>query len=263
MSPSRRCCFIGTSVVFLLILAGFLLFSLEVRAPPTNVIPVARAQAVQVPQEYDRDITKGKAKINGSDFDRASIYPAPTVYLEDESTPVTQTTPSATTHTSMPYEGMIGLRKGCSSTSSGSSYELSSTRVSPAPSAKGAQLLVMALTYAGSSGPTHCRGNLIAKFMFSDSIPTYRNGTCVTLPTMARCGVFLASKEAGCQVNLFDSDGCLNKTTTYLNTVVFMPEERPVGAYWKSMWIRCGVEASEAKILDPSLLEGLLKDSRD
>jgi len=52
---------------------------------------------------------------------------------------------------------------------------------------------------------------------------------------------------------------CYNTTRTYVNTVVFMPEERPVGALWSSMWVKCGVEVPEAKMLDPSVLGDKLK----
>lgn len=76
---------------------------------------------------------------------------------------------------------------------------------------------------------------------------------------MARCGVFFAGKDDHCEAQLFNAAQCLNTTQTYVNTVVFMPEERTVGAYWRSMWVRCGVEAPDAKLLDPSLLSGLLK----
>lgn len=44
-----------------------------------------------------------------------------------------------------------------------------------------------------------------------------------------------------------------------MNTVVFMPEERAVGALWRSMFVRCGVEAKEVGMLDPAILGGLLK----
>lgn len=52
---------------------------------------------------------------------------------------------------------------------------------------------------------------------------------------------------------------CLNTTKTYVNTVVFMPEERPVGALWRSMYVKCGVEVPEAKMLDPGILGDKLK----
>ena len=52
---------------------------------------------------------------------------------------------------------------------------------------------------------------------------------------------------------------CFNTTSTYVNTVVFMPEERTVGAKWMSMYVKCGVDAPEVGPLDPALLSGLLK----
>jgi hypothetical protein len=49
---------------------------------------------------------------------------------------------------------------------------------------------------------------------------------------------------------------------TYVNTVVFMPEERPVGALWNSMWVKCGVETPEASLIDPAILGGLIKPGK-
>lgn len=38
-----------------------------------------------------------------------------------------------------------------------------------------------------------------------------------------------------------------------MNTVVFMPELRPVGALWRSMEVRCGIEVKEVAPIDPSV----------
>lgn len=46
---------------------------------------------------------------------------------------------------------------------------------------------------------------------------------------------------------------CLNTTRTYVNTVVFMPEERPVRALW-SILVQCGVEVPDASLIDPGIL---------
>jgi hypothetical protein len=70
--------------------------------------------------------------------------------------------------------------------------------------------------------------------------------------------VFYASKGDNCEAQLFNMAGCMNTTQSFVNTVVFMPEERPVGAYWNSMWVKCGVDAPEAGLIDPSMLGGLL-----
>lgn len=56
--------------------------------------------------------------------------------------------------------------------------------------------------------------------------------------------MFMANKEDGCEAKLFNDVGCPegNQTASYVNTVVFMPEQRAVGGMWKSISIRCGVE---------------------
>jgi hypothetical protein len=259
MAVARRILIIATSVFLLFILVLSLLTSLKVRAPPRKIIQVSIAQAQKLEQS-DRDLTKGKAKINGSGFDRASIYPAPTVYLSDEPTQLSEPTSviSLEVRTSSSVEeeeGMIGPtithQESLTSVDGGYTEPKSTSHLTPsvqpsaAPPNPSSQLPIIALIYTSSSGPKHCRGNLIQKLELPDSAPStpvYKNGTCVSLPAMARCGVFFAGKEAGCQADLFNEEGCVNHTTTYVNTVVFMPEERAVGAYWRSMWVRCGIE---------------------
>ncbi|KAF2279715.1 uncharacterized protein EI97DRAFT_184761 [Westerdykella ornata] len=273
MGLSRRVLVIVTSVLLLFVVAISLVAAIEVRSSPRKIIPILQVQAQQAGKS-DRESVKGKAKINGSDFDRADIYPAPTVYLTAEPTPV-PTTPLMTTSifwsSINDEDGMIGRSKTAPLPSTSVVGKPSSRVKSSLPSAPtglpGAsppptnpQLPIVAMTYTGSSGPQHCRGELIARVDFPLPPSAYKNGTCINLPAMARCGVFFAYKEAGCEADLFNADDCLKTTTTYVNTVVFMPEERSVGAYWKSMKIRCGVEAPEAKLLDPALLEGLVKN---
>ncbi|EMD88636.1 hypothetical protein COCHEDRAFT_1226790 [Bipolaris maydis C5] len=130
----------------------------------------------------------------------------------------------------------------------------------PKPAAPPApQIPILALTYSGSGGPKHCRGKLLKKSYFPPPLERWKNGTCINLPSEARCGVFFSNKGDNCEAALFNEGDCLNTTSTYINTVVFMPEERAVGALWKSMWVRCGVEVPETKMLDPSILGGALK----
>ncbi|KAF2472401.1 uncharacterized protein BDR25DRAFT_324312 [Lindgomyces ingoldianus] len=130
--------------------------------------------------------------------------------------------------------------------------------IPPIPSPAGPQFPILALSYTGSGGPKHCRGELIHELRIPPPASAHKNGSCVDLPTMARCGVFFAGKDDNCEAELFNMPGCLNTTRSYVNTVVFMPEERVVGALWKSMWVRCGIDAPEAGLLDPSVLGDLL-----
>jgi hypothetical protein len=276
MGHSRRIAVVATSIFLFLLLAISLATSLklEARVPPPKLIKISLAQAQRM-EQADRDLMKGKAKINGSDFDRASIFPAPTVYLTAEATPariptMTTTVPFGQAPTSSIDEGdgMIGLSKTSQPSPTGddpASIPATSAAiepVSPTSALPSNQLPILALTYTGASGPKHCRGDLIQKLSLAPPGTAHKNGTCVSLPSMARCGVFFADKEAGCQADLFESEGCENTTMSYVNTVVFLPEERSVGAYWKSMWVKCGVEAPEAKLLDPGLLGGLVKGQK-
>jgi hypothetical protein len=93
---------------------------------------------------------------------------------------------------------------------------------------------------------------------FARPAEQWKNGSCINLPSDARCGIFYSEKGDNCEAQLFNEAGCYNTTTTYVNTVVFIPEERPVGAMWRSMFVKCGVDVPEAKMLDPAILGGAL-----
>lgn len=265
MSLPRRIVIIASSIFLLFIVVISLTTALEARAPARTLTQISLAHAQKL-EQIGTDVVNEKAKINGSAFDRASIVPPPTVYLTPD--PTSASTTSVRTTTSVDEEnGMIGESPtlNLSATSVGDGHIAPDVTLMPEESPgpvphppPAPQLPIIALSYTGSSGPKHCRGNLIQKLAFTSPASDYKHGTCVDLPDMARCGVFFAGKEAGCEADLFNMAGCLNSTSTYVNTVVFMPEERAVGAYWRSMRVRCGVEAPEASLLDSNLLSGLL-----
>ncbi|KAH7127197.1 hypothetical protein B0J11DRAFT_527440 [Dendryphion nanum] len=265
MGVSPRIVVIATSIFVLLILAISLATSLEVRAPPPKIVQIQIAQAAKIGQS-DHEI-QAKGRINDTDFDRADIlsgistvspgHPS-TVYVSLAPTTKTTTddqgmigvTPTPKPSPSSADEGWIGSRPPASQ------KPIPSPQPMPVP---GPQVPILALSYSGAGGPKHCRGELVQKLAVPRPAAAWKNGTCVDLPTMARCGVFYAGKDDNCEAQLFNTESCHNNTETFVNTVVFMPEERTVGAYWKSMWIRCGIDAPDAKLLDPSLLSGLLK----
>jgi hypothetical protein len=267
MSLSRRLIILASSVLLLFVLALSLATSIEVRAPPHKIIQISLAQEAKVGQS-DREIT-AKGRINDTDFDRADILNGTmTISRHPETIHISldaSRTPIPTA--SIDGEGMIGETKTSqpvqTSNDEGfigqpsSSITPSPTLAPPPPPAL--QVPILALSYAGSGGPKHCRGDLLQKLSLPPPPTTNTTGTCIDLPSAARCGVFFAGKEAACEADLFNMEGCVNTTSSYVNTVVFMPEERTVGAYWRSMMVRCGVEAPEASLLDPSLLSGLLK----
>lgn len=203
--------------------------------------------------------------MNGSAIDRADILSGTATVAAD------QTTRLVLSVTAQPIvasdEGMLGalptVLPSPSSVDEGfvgnivaSSVPKPSMRPPPPPAP---QVPIVAMSYAGDGGPKHCRGRLLQKYSLPRPASRWRNGTCVNLPTHASCGVFYSAKGDNCEAQLFTMENCYNTTETYINTVVFMPEERPVGAMWMSMYIRCGIDVPEPVMLDPSILGGALK----
>lgn len=249
MAIPRRLILLLTATFLLLLVAMLLATAVEIRAPPPKMIAVTLAQAAKY-SESEREIS-AKALLNGTDFDRGDILNgttvAPTVY-----------TPTMT----RTDEGMIGDQETPVPTSSVDEGYIepdpTSHPVAPPTPQTGARIPILALSYSGSGGPKHCRGNLLQKMYFARPAEQWKTGSCVNLPSDARCGVFYSEKGDNCEAQLFNEANCYNTTTTYVNTIVFMPEERPVGAMWKSMFVKCGVDVPEAKMLDPAILGGAL-----
>ena len=263
MGIPRRLTLILSSIFVLLILAISLATSLQARAPPHKLLQISLAQAANV-ENADRDPNAAAgSKINDTDFDRADILSGTsTIYPHQASVQITlNLEPTSTMNAG---EGLIGETPSPRPTPMTIDEGIigpkpTSTLFPPTPSQPATPAtLIIALTYSGSGGPKHCRGSIVGKLSIPDS-SAWKNGSCVNLPSMARCGVFFAGKEDGCEAQLFNMPSCLNETKTYVNTVVFMPEERPVGALWRSMFVRCGVVAPEARILDPALLGGVVR----
>jgi hypothetical protein len=240
MSIPRRILFIASSVFLLLFIAISLATAITPLQLP-RIIQISVAQAARVGDGF-----AGKALLNGTGFDRGDV-------LSGTSTISGVTAvPTAMTET---LEGMIGMTPTPQSSASWSAEGVLGPRPTPTPSA----VPIVALTYSGSGGPKHCRGKLLQKNLFPPPIDKWKNGTCINLPSEARCGLFFSNKGDNCEAQLFNEADCYNTTRTYVNTVVFMPEERAVGALWSSMFVRCGVDVPEAKMLDPSILGGALK----
>ncbi|KAF2117092.1 hypothetical protein BDV96DRAFT_644525 [Lophiotrema nucula] len=224
------------------------------------MVQIVKAQAAKFEQSH-RGAEGAGGKINGTDFHRGDIIdgsstlsngPAQTIALTAE--------PKPTNPTTMP-EGFIGAIPTSSPTTNDEGYigpmETPQSSAIPVPPT-GPQFPIFALSYDGSGGPKHCRGELVQKLNLPPPASAWKNGTCIDLPKMARCGVFFAGKDDHCEAQLFNMESCLNTTQSFVNTVVFMPEERTVGAYWRSMYVKCGVEAPVAGLLDPSVLGDLL-----
>lgn len=134
----------------------------------------------------------------------------------------------------------------------------------------GPNLPITATIFSGVPGPSTCRGRVILQLNLPPPPPhsssssetttttTPTKETCYSLPQPAGCGNFLASKDAGCEVRLFSERDC----KVYVNTAVFIPEDRAVGGVWRSLAVRCGVPAPDPEALGPPPLVGLMKTGR-
>ncbi|KAL6709801.1 hypothetical protein ACN47E_000586 [Coniothyrium glycines] len=255
MAAARRLLLITSSVLLLLLIALSLATAIELRTPPQKFIQITVAQAAKL--RLSHDAVGAKAKLNGTGFDRGDVWHGTSLISGATALPtmVTATqegligfTPSAPASASWSAEGVLG--------------PVATPTASRAPAPRpppAAQMPIVALSYAGSGGPKHCRGALVQQKVFAPPLDDWKNGTCINLPSEARCGVFFAGKNDNCEAHLFNMANCYNTSRTYVNTVVFMPEERPVGALWSSMFVRCGVAVPDVKMLDPSILGGALK----
>ncbi|KAJ4371747.1 hypothetical protein N0V86_008300 [Didymella sp. IMI 355093] len=249
MAISRRLVLLLAATFLLLLVAMLLATAIEIRAPPPKLRAVTLAQAAKY-GESEREIL-AKALLNGTDFDRGDILNGTTIAPAVHTPTLTRTD-----------EGMIGDQETPAPTPSADegyidSYPTSRPVAQPTPQSN-AQIPILALSYSGSGGPKHCRGSLLQKMSFARPAAQWKAGSCINLPSDARCGVFYSEKGDNCEAQLFNEADCYNTTTTYVNTVVFMPEERPVGALWRSMFVKCGIDVPEAKMLDPAILGGAL-----
>ncbi|KAF2624504.1 hypothetical protein BU25DRAFT_476192 [Macroventuria anomochaeta] len=250
MAIPRRLILLLTATFLLLLIAMLLAIAIEIRAPPPKMMAVTLAQAAKY-GESERELAE-KALLNGTDFDRGDILNGTTI-----------APPAYTPTMTVTDEGMIGDQEAPVPTSSAAdegyiqpdSTSLPAAKPTPQPVA---QIPILALSYSGSGGPKHCRGSLLQKMSFARPAAQWKNGSCINLPSDARCGVFYSEKGDNCEAQLFNEADCYNTTATYVNTVVFMPEERPVGTLWRSMFVKCGVHVPEATMLDPAILGGAL-----
>jgi hypothetical protein len=119
--------------------------------------------------------------------------------------------------------------------------------------------------FSGVPGPSRCRGSVLLSLALppppppppspsdDDSSGSQTAETCYNLARPAGCGNFVASKGAGCEARLFSEPGC----RLYVNTAVFIPEERAVGGVWRSLGVRCGIPPPDPETLGAPPLAGL------
>ncbi|KAH8899869.1 hypothetical protein GQ53DRAFT_758018 [Thozetella sp. PMI_491] len=106
----------------------------------------------------------------------------------------------------------------------------------PAAANTATSLPISATIFAGVPGPKRCRGGVMVKMDLPPPNGVQTVEQCYNLPGVAGCGNFVANKGDGCEVRLFAEPAC----KVYMNTAVFMPEERAVGGQWRSFAIVCG-----------------------
>ncbi|KAK0644557.1 hypothetical protein B0T16DRAFT_331990 [Cercophora newfieldiana] len=125
-------------------------------------------------------------------------------------------------------------------------------------------LPITATIFAGVPGPYHCRGSVMLKLdippppLSADGTPTLTAPQCVDMPSPAGCANFVANKADGCEARLFAEPKC----RMYMNTAVFIPEERAFGGLWRSLEVRCGIPPPDPETLGQVPFADLLKGAK-
>ncbi|KAK0707642.1 hypothetical protein B0H67DRAFT_602930 [Lasiosphaeris hirsuta] len=126
-------------------------------------------------------------------------------------------------------------------------------------------LPIRATVFTGTPGPRHCRGGVMVQLDLPPPPPATANpqermteAKCYNMPETAGCANFVANKGDGCEARLFAEPGC----RLYMNTAVFVPEERAVGGLWRSMAVQCGIPEPDPDTLGSPPLAGLLRSAK-
>ncbi|WQF82187.1 hypothetical protein CDEST_07201 [Colletotrichum destructivum] len=114
--------------------------------------------------------------------------------------------------------------------------------------------------FPSAPGVKTCRGSPFVDMALpadASRQPTFttRDGQCYNLPGTAQCGIFAGNKADGCEARLFRGERC----TAFSNVAVFQDELRPVGGFFASMSIKCGIVPVEPKPLSLGALGGKLQ----
>lgn len=117
---------------------------------------------------------------------------------------------------------------------------------------------IRATFFSGSEGPKSCRGHAIALVDLpkpqGPAVPTTKQ--CYNFPgeQTSGCALFMANKIDGCQASVYAETNC----RVYMNTMAFMPEQRPVGGHWRSFAVQCGIpEPDPATLGKPPMMDQL------
>ncbi|WYZ36937.1 hypothetical protein EsH8_II_000443 [Colletotrichum jinshuiense] len=114
--------------------------------------------------------------------------------------------------------------------------------------------------FASSPGVKACRGGSFARLELpknasTDPLFTTAAGQCYALSDTAQCGIFMGNKADGCEARLYRGERC----TAFSNLAVFQEEMRPVGGFFSSISIKCGVVPIEPKPLSLGGLGGKMQ----
>ena len=134
--------------------------------------------------------------------------------------------------------------------------------ISPSPDTNTTNtgLPITATVFKGVPGPNSCRGRVMTTL----NIPPPPAGAgrtgarCYNLPEPAGCGNFVANKDDGCEARLFGEPNC----SVFVNTAVFVPEDRDVGGIWRSFSVECGIPTPDPDSLGAPPLQGLLANAK-
>ncbi|KAK1767924.1 hypothetical protein QBC33DRAFT_62083 [Phialemonium atrogriseum] len=133
---------------------------------------------------------------------------------------------------------------------------------SPETNSTATHLPITATIFSGVPGPNHCRGRITAALTLPPPVSGGgRTGArCYDLPGRAGagCAYFVANKGDGCEARLFAEPGC----AAYVNTAVFVPEERIVGGLWRSLSVECGIPTPDPASLGAPPLADLLEGAK-
>ncbi|GKT44642.1 uncharacterized protein ColSpa_04823 [Colletotrichum spaethianum] len=114
--------------------------------------------------------------------------------------------------------------------------------------------------FPSSPGVKTCRGSSFVNMALpsnasTEPVFTTKDGQCYNLPGTAQCGIFMGNKADGCEAKLFRGERC----TAFSNVAVFQDELRPVGGFFASISIKCGIVPVEPKPLSLGGLGGKMQ----
>ncbi|KAK3682262.1 hypothetical protein B0T22DRAFT_279660 [Podospora appendiculata] len=118
-------------------------------------------------------------------------------------------------------------------------------------------LPIRATIFSGSPGPKSCRGSVLLAVDVPPPNGELTTALCYNMPAPAGCGNFVANKDDGCEARLFAEPNCV----LYMNTAVFIPENRAVGGAWRSVSVQCGITPPDPATLGKPPMQDLMQNA--